>query len=129
MKNTRNCKACGRPFEVDGRNVQRHSHCPDVPCQRERRTLAQARRRANNKATKTRSVAASRLQCALKPTEADMLTEQPLFIGLLSMLTGSSDLQELQAVARRLHERGRDILGITSENRKMSIAQEFQTAA
>ena len=74
-------------------------------------------------------MAPSRLQRVLKPTEADMLAEQPLFIGLLSMLTGSSDLQELQTIARRLRDHGRDILGITSENRKMPTTQEFQTAA
>ena len=47
-----------------------------------------------------------------------MMAKHPIFIGLLSMLTGSSDLQELQAVSRRLYERGRDLFGISKESIK-----------
>jgi len=129
MKNTRHCKACGRSFDVDCRNGRHHSHCSQAACQRARRASAQARRRASAKATGTKPVAPSRLQPALKPTEADMLAEHPMFIGLIAMLTGSSDLQEIQIISRRLYRHGRDILGITSENRKNTTAREFQTAA
>jgi hypothetical protein len=127
MKNTRHCKACGQRFELDHRNERHHSYCPDASCQKVRRALAQGRRRANQ-ATRAEPVAPSRLQQGLKPTEADILAKHPMFIGLLSMLTGSSDLQELQAVSRRLHDRGRDILGISAETIKKSIALDFQTA-
>jgi len=34
------------------------------------------------------------------------------------MLTGSSDLDEIQTISRRLYERGRDILGFTSQDTK-----------
>jgi len=47
-----------------------------------------------------------------------MLAENPTFIGLIAMLTGSSDLQEIQIISRRLHRRSRDILGLAAENRK-----------
>jgi hypothetical protein len=60
----------------------------------------------------------------VKPTEADLLAEHPALIGLLSMLTGSSDLQELKIVFRRLSDCGRDILGFSHE----MFDAEFQTA-
>jgi len=123
MPNTRKCKACGRPFEIDRRNADRHSCCSDAACQRARRALAQARRRVSQR-TKTKLTAASRLQRGVKPTEADLLAEHPALIGLLSMLTGSSDLQELKIVFRRLSDRGRDILGFSHE----MLGAEFQTA-
>jgi hypothetical protein len=47
-----------------------------------------------------------------------MLAEHPMFIGLIAMLTGSSDLQEIQSISRRLNRRGRDILGSVAESRK-----------
>ena len=118
MKSTHHCKACGRSFEVDCRNVRHHSHCPDAPCQKARRALAQARRRASNRATRTKPVAPSRLQRSLKPSEADMLAEHSMFIGLIAMLTGSSDHQEIQSFSSRLYRRGCDILGSVAENRK-----------
>ena len=52
---------------------------------------------------------------ASETPEATMLLANPTFIGLLSMLTGSSDLEQLQTVARRLAERGRDILGLSPQ--------------
>jgi hypothetical protein len=52
---------------------------------------------------------------SMKPTEADTLAQNPMFIGLISMLTGSTDLEMIRIVSRRLYDRGRDILGVTSE--------------
>ena len=46
MKSTRHCKNCGSSFNVDSCNVRHHSHCPVAVCQRARRALAQACRRA-----------------------------------------------------------------------------------
>jgi hypothetical protein len=34
-----------------------------------------------------------------------------MFIGLISMLTGATDLEEIKSIGRRLHERGMNILG------------------
>lgn len=45
------------------------------------------------------------------------------------MLTGSSDLDEIQIISRRLYDRGRDILGITSQEIEKGAVREFQTAA
>ena len=117
IQNTRRCKACGQRFKTDHRNERHHSFCQNAKCQKMRRALTQTRRRAN-KAVKAGPLASSRLQHGLKPTEADMMAKHPIFIGLLSMLTGSSDLQELQAVSRRLYERGRDLFGISKESIK-----------
>ena len=112
MKTRRKGKGCGRQFEVDYRNRQRHAFCADKSCQRLRRALGQALRRAKQ-VTKPKIDAPSRLQRDLKPTEADMLAKNPMFIGLLSMMTGSTGSEELKTVYRRLYERGRDTLGIS----------------
>jgi hypothetical protein len=118
MKSTRHCKNCGSSFNVDSCNVRHHSHCPVAACRSARRALAQACRRASKNATRTKPAAASRLQRTLKPTEADLLAENPTFIGLISLLTGSSDLQEIQITARRLYRRGSDIPGIAAKTQK-----------
>jgi hypothetical protein len=47
-----------------------------------------------------------------------MLAEHSMFIGLIAMLTGSSDHQEIQSFSSRLYRRGCDILGSVAENRK-----------
>jgi hypothetical protein len=75
-------------------------------------------RRASKNAARTKPATASRLQRTLKPTEADLLAENPTFIGLISLLTGSSDLQEIQITARRLYRRGSDILGTAAKTHK-----------
>jgi len=101
-------------FKIDCRAAHRHLYCANPMCQRSRRTQAQARRRANQ-AAQTQSTESSRLQSGVKPGEADILAENPLFVGLISMLTGSNDLDEIKIVSRRLYERGRGLLGITPE--------------
>ena len=62
-------------------------------------------------ASPTAAGAASRLQSEVKPTEADWIVASPMFIGLISMLIGSTDLKDIQAAGRRLSERGVHILG------------------
>jgi hypothetical protein len=47
----------------------------------------------------------------VKPTEADWHPEHPRFIGLISMLTGLTDLEDIKALCRKICERGRNILG------------------
>jgi len=111
MKITRKCRACGSLFAVEQRNANRHFHCPAVACQKSRRALAQQRRRQAQPA-RPGVKGARRLQAGPKPPEATILQEHPMFMGLLSMLTGSSDLQQLKIMAGRLAERGRDILGL-----------------
>ena len=43
------------------------------------------------------------------------LTEHPAFIGLISMVTGSTLQEDIVSTSRRLVARGRDILGLGSE--------------
>jgi hypothetical protein len=117
MKNTRKCRACGHVFEVDQRNQHRHFYCSTARCQRTRRLLTQQKRRQRQKidlSAKKRVAAPTRLHPHEKPTEADMIANHPLMIGLISMLTGSTDLQDIATTARQLYQRGRDILGPNS---------------
>jgi hypothetical protein len=65
----------------------------------------------------------------MKPTEADMFAGHAMFVGLISMLTGSTDPQELKIISDRIYERGRNILGNPMENNENTSAREFQTAA
>jgi hypothetical protein len=117
MKNTRKCKACERPFVVDHRSSEQHAFCARAACQRRRRSQAQRHRRrtrrsvaAGNEAIRVRT----RLQGTVKPSEAAIHLQNPLFIGLISMITGSTDLEEIQQVARKAYQQGRNILGLGS---------------
>ena len=113
LKTTRNCRACARLFEVDHRNRHHQAYCPDARCQRQRRAQAQQQRRTTRRTASSAAVngAGRRSQDDVKPSEADWIVASPMFIGLISMLTGSTDLGEIKAVSRRLHERGMNILG------------------
>ena len=44
-------------------------------------------------------------------SEADWNSKHPMIIGLVSMLTGSTNLEDIQNVCRKLRERGAQILG------------------
>ena len=72
-------------------------------CQRQRRNQAQRERRRSprKKAPLTRR---------LKPPEAAWLKKHPLIIGLISVLMGSTDLNEIEAFCAAASERGRRIL-------------------
>ena len=48
----------------------------------------------------------------MKPTEADWNAENPVVVGLISMLTGTEDLQDIRTIIGRLHQRGSNILGV-----------------
>jgi hypothetical protein len=56
------------------------------------------------------SQAARGLQEASVISEADIRAENPVFIGLISMVTGLTDLEDIQRVYRQLWMRGKEIL-------------------
>ena len=111
MKNARRCRVCRRVFEVERRTEHRHFHCGGAACQRARRALAQKLRR-RREAGSSKETASRRLQTRVTPPEAVDLTQNPLFIGLISMLIGSADFQAIRTASRRLFDRGRSILGL-----------------
>ena len=117
MKNTSECKACGKKFKLDVRNLERQSYCSRQTCQRQRRCLRQRLRR-HNVASKPKSAqptiqasAGQRgLQAASVISEADMRQENPVIIGLISMITGVIDFEDRQPIYRRLWVQGAKIL-------------------
>ena len=113
MKTSRICIGCTKRFTVDNRNDRHHSYCSDLNCQRLRRAQAQKRRRTQQATGASCGVAGAgtELQADVKPTEADWPAAYPMFIGLISMITGLTDLEDIKAVCRNLHERGANILG------------------
>ena len=113
MENTRKCKGCGESFKPDSRNQSRQWYCTRRECQRQRKTLRQRQRRQSRKAKPVLAAApqpGSGLQRASDISEADIRTENPVFIGLISMVTGLNDLEEIQRVYRQLWLRGKEIL-------------------
>ena len=97
------CTACGRAIAPSANNDARQAFCSRPPCQRIRRSEAQCLRRARAKkdATLTRH---------LKPADADWLRKHPLIVGLISMLIGSGDRNQIEACCAALIERGQKIL-------------------
>ena len=114
MENTRKCRACGRKFKPDTRNRERQTYCSHRACQRQRRTLGQKQRRQR---TGVQSVGAKTPNQARKPqtasvlSEADLSAKNPVIIGLISMVTGSTLQEDIATTARQLLLRGRNILG------------------
>jgi hypothetical protein len=113
MENTRKCKGCGRSFRPNFRNRDRQEYCVRRQCQRHRKTLRQKQRRQSAK-TKLGLATAPQpgrgLQRASDISEADIRTENPVFVGLISMVTGLTDLEDIQRVYRQLWLRGKEIL-------------------
>jgi hypothetical protein len=117
MQNACKCKACGRRFKADRRNQDRQSFCSRKSCQRQRRTLQQRLRRLNA-ATRPGSPGPAsvapqgprRLQAASVISEADIRAENPVIIGLISMLTGTTDLEQIEKTYRQLWLRGMQII-------------------
>ncbi len=113
MENTRKCKGCGSSFKPDSRNQSHQEYCSRRQCQRQRKSLRQRQRRQSAKA-KLGLAGASKpgrgLQWASDISEADIRAENPVFIGLISMVTGLTDLEDIQRVYRQLWLRGREIL-------------------
>lgn len=113
MKNACKCWACGREFKPDVRNQGRQGYCSGPGCQRRRRTLAQRLRRQKVAADRTRSELlekARRLQAASVISEADIRSENPAIIGLISMITGLTSFEDIERVYRKLWLRGKQIL-------------------
>ena len=52
------------------------------------------------------------LPAAVVALQDDWMAQQPAFVGLISMVTGSTLQEDIEATARRVVLRGRDILGI-----------------
>jgi len=99
MENTRKCKACGRKFKPDARNRERQSYCPRRDCQRRRRTLRQKQRRQMAPARPGPSGGPNGSrgpQGASVISEADIRAENPVFIGLISMITGLTSFEDVE---------------------------------
>jgi hypothetical protein len=126
MQNTCKCSACGAEFAPDRRNQGRQSYCTRKGCQRERRAVRQRLRRleAVGKAGLLGSQPGPRrLQAASVISEDAWRPENPIIIGLISMLTGSIDLKEIQLVCQKLRERGTAILSGQSQIGPASIVE------
>ena len=113
MKNACKCRGCGREFKPDARNQERQGYCSRPGCQRRRRALAQKLRRRKSAADRTRSQSpdeARRLQAASVISEANIRSENPAIIGLISMLTGLKSFEDIERVYRQLWLHGKQIL-------------------
>ena len=97
------CRACGEPFTPDFRNRKLQVYCGQPDCQRQRRSQAQRERRRSPRKE-------APLTRRLKPSEAAWLKKHPLIIGLISVLMGSTDLNEIETFCAAASERGRRIL-------------------
>ena len=113
MANTRECRACGKAFKPDNRNQGRQSYCRRPGCQRLRRTLRQRLRRQTATSKPRRSTPATTargLQADSHISEADIRLEYPVIIGLISMFTGLTNLEDIEQVYRQCYRRGLEIL-------------------
>jgi hypothetical protein len=117
MEKTRKCRGCGATLKADYRNAKRQHFCDRKGCQKLRRTLRQGLRRQGQRATQVPSNSPSgepnrarRPQKASLISETDITAENPVIIGLISMITGSTNLEDIQATYRQLWIRGVQIL-------------------
>jgi hypothetical protein len=117
MEKTRKCEGCGANLKGDYRNEQRQHFCAKKACQKLRRTLRQRLRRQSQRTEPTGSKRPlpkpnnrRRPQEASLISEAEITAENPVIIGLISMITGSTNLEEIQATYRQLWLRGVQIL-------------------
>ena len=113
MKEKPNCLACKQPFDKDPRTVSRQTFCSRTECQRERRRRSQKLRRLRQGRSEDQlssgGINFNRLQCEMKPIEAESILEDSFVQGLISMLMGTNDLDEVKNAIRRLIERGRKL--------------------
>ena len=96
--------------------MSRQTFCSRAECQRERRRRSQKLRRLRQSSTAQSEDSLSsaginfiRLQSSTKPNEADSILEDPFIQGLISMLSGTSDLDEVKNTIRRIIERGQKL--------------------
>ena len=106
MASKRKCGACGHHFEPDYRNRTRQAFCRRPECRRSRRAAAQRKRRSQAQ----RDIPLTR---RLKPSEARWLRKNPLIIGLVSVLIGSTDLEQIETFCASAILRGGKILNGT----------------
>ena len=111
-----NCLACKQPFEKDPRTISRQTFCSKAECQRERRRRSQKLRRLRQRRptqSENRSPSGginfSQLQCKMKPTKAESVLEDVFIQGLISMLSGTSDLNEVKNTIRCIFKHGRKL--------------------
>jgi hypothetical protein len=113
MQKTLKCRGCGKQFKPDLRNHDRQAYCHRKECQLLRRTSRQRLRRqeehakaqASKPQTETRG-----LQGASIVSEADIRAENPVIIGLISMITGLTDLESIEKVYRQCWLHGTELL-------------------
>ena len=103
MASKRKCRACGVFFSPDFRNEANQAFCPRPECRRSRRAEAQRQRR-------NLSRQGDRLTRRLKPSEARWLQANPMIVGLISVLIGSTDMKEIEAFCAAASLRGRKLL-------------------
>ncbi len=103
MASQRKCRACGKPFHPDYRNAATQAFCPQPECRRARRAKSQRHRR--DRARQGNSITRQ-----LKPSEALWLHKNPMIIGLISVLIGSTDIQDIEAFCAAASLRGRKIV-------------------
>ena len=87
--------------------------CGRRKCQRMRRTLRQRLRRQKAISTLAPAqpvVAFKGLQTASVISEADMRSENPVIIGLISMITGMTDRESIEKLYRQCLLRGLEIM-------------------
>jgi hypothetical protein len=106
MSSNRSCEACARPFNPDPRTAGQQRFCSRQACQKARRLQAQRARRA----AANGSGSPPGTDQELKPSEAEWLLQNPLFIGFVSHLIASTDRDQIEAVCRRWIARGQNIL-------------------
>ena len=113
MGKTNKCKGCGRELKTEPHNRDRQSYCRRQACQRLRRAHRQRQRRHLAVAGPPQgqpTTASSRLQAASDFSEADIRSQNPVIIGLISMITGNADLESIAGVYRQCWLRGLEIL-------------------
>jgi len=57
----------------------------------------------------------------LDPLQDLVLTEHPVFVGLISLVTGSTLQEDIAAVTRNLLRQGQNILGLSSGKKSTSV--------
>ena len=102
----RKCHHCGKPLRPEARNSERQRTCSRSACRRARRVEAQRKRRRGIKKDDS-------LTRRLKPSEASWLRNNPVIVGLVSLLIGSTNLKEIEAFCAAASQRGQDILAGT----------------
>lgn len=117
MEKTCNCRGCGALLKADYRNALRQHFCGKKGCQKLRRSLRQRLRRQGQRSTLVpqkepgaKPKQNRRPQRASLISPPDIRTENPVIIGLISMITGSTNLEEIEATYRQLWIRGKQIM-------------------